>query len=62
MTPLQDVNFTSLLAKETNGRMRIRLVAVSHIQAGENRTETAKYLKMSHRIVNDWVLSFMRKD
>ena len=58
MTPLQDINFKSLIAKETNGRMRIRLIALSHIQAGANRTETAKYLKVSRRIVNDWVAKF----
>jgi hypothetical protein len=34
MTPLQDINFKSLIAKEINGRMRIRLIALSHIQAG----------------------------
>ena len=58
MTPLQDINFKSLIAKETNGRMRIRLIALSHIQAGANRTKTAKYLKVSRRIVNDWVAKF----
>lgn len=34
--------------------MRIRLIALSHMQAGANRTETAKYLKVSRRIKNDW--------
>jgi len=61
MTTLQDINFKTLIAKETNGRMRIRLIALSHIQAGANRTETAKYLKVSRRIVNDWVAKFYAK-
>jgi len=53
--------FKSLIAKETNGRMRIRLIALSHIQAGANRAETAKYLKVSRRIVNDSVAKFYAK-
>jgi hypothetical protein len=28
-----------------NGRMRIRLLALSHIKDGANRAQTAKYLK-----------------
>ena len=58
MTPLQNIDFKSLITKETNGRMRIRLIALSHIQASANRTNTAKYLKVSRRIVNDWAAKF----
>jgi transposase len=58
MISLQDTDFKSLIAKETNGRMRIRLIALSHIQAGTNKTQTAKYLKVSRRIVNEWVAKF----
>ncbi len=58
MTPLQEIDFKPLIYKETNGRMRIRLIALSHIQTGSNRTETAKYLKVSRHIVNDWVTKF----
>lgn len=58
MTSLQETDFNSLISKETNGRMRIRLIALSHIQAGTNKTQTAKYLKVSRRIVNEWVARF----
>ncbi|MEI6893105.1 MAG: hypothetical protein V5789_00405 [Colwellia sp.] len=31
MTTLESINFKSLIAKETNGRMWVRLMALSHI-------------------------------
>jgi len=34
---LKSVDFKPLIAKETNGRMRIRLLALSHIKEGANR-------------------------
>jgi hypothetical protein len=44
---LKDIDFPSLIAKQQNGRMRIRLMALSHIKNGANRTQTAKYLQVS---------------
>ncbi|MBN24702.1 MAG: hypothetical protein CL578_06595 [Alteromonadaceae bacterium] len=35
--------------------MRIRLMALSHIKNGANRTQTAQYLHVSRRMVNEWV-------
>jgi transposase len=55
MECLKDIDFPSLIAKEQNGRMRIRLMALSHINNGVNRTKTAKYLHASRRMVNEWV-------
>lgn len=52
------IDFKSLIAKETNGRMRIRLLALSHIKDGANRAQTSIYLKLSRRSVNDWVKKF----
>ncbi|MCP4984984.1 MAG: helix-turn-helix domain-containing protein, partial [Colwellia sp.] len=51
---LNPIDFNSLILKETNGRLRIRLLAMLHIREGANRTETAKYLKVNRRMVNDW--------
>ena len=51
---LEPINLQALIAQETNGRMRIRLLALSHIKDGADRTQAAKYLKVSRRIVNDW--------
>jgi transposase len=55
---LKGIDFPSLIAKQQNGRMRIRLMALSHIKNGANRTQTAKYLQVSRRIVNEWVKRF----
>jgi transposase len=38
--------------------MRNRLMAPSHIKKGVNRTQTAKYLQVSRRMVNEWVKRF----
>jgi transposase len=38
--------------------MRIRLLALSHIKDGADRTQTAKYLKVSRKMVNDWARKF----
>jgi transposase len=47
-----------LIKKETNGRMRVRLMALSHIKSRVNRTQTAQYLQISRRMVNEWVKRF----
>nr|WP_088568936.1 MULTISPECIES: IS630 family transposase [Colwellia] len=58
MTTLESIDFKSLIAKETNGRMRVRLMALSHIKDGANNTQAARNLHISRRIVNDWVKKF----
>ncbi len=58
MTTLESIDFKSLIAKKTNGRMRVRLMALSHIKDGANNTQTARNLHISRRIVNDWVKRF----
>jgi len=58
MSTLESIDFKSLIAKETNGRMRVRLMALSHIKDGANNTQTARNLHISRRIVNDWVKRF----
>jgi len=55
---LKSIDIKSLIAKETNGRMRIRLLALSHIKDGVNRAKTAIYLKISRKAVNDWSKKF----
>jgi transposase len=58
MNSINSIDFQLLIAQETNDRMRIRLLALSHIKDGANKTQTAKYLKVSRRSVNDWVKRF----
>ncbi len=55
---LKLIDIKSLIARETNGRMRIRLLALSHIKDGANRAQTAIYLKSSRKAVNDWAKRF----
>ncbi len=40
---LKPIDFKSLISKKTNGRLRSRLLAMSHIRDGADRTETAKH-------------------
>lgn len=58
MSPFDHIDFKSLIAKETNGRMRVRLMALSHIKEGANNSQTARNLHISRRIVNEWVKRF----
>ena len=58
MNFFNDIDFDPLIAQETNGRMRIRLLALSHIKDGANKSQTARYLKVSRRSINDWVNQF----
>ena len=55
---LKDIDFPSLIAKQQNGCMRSRLMALSNINYGVNRTQTAKYLQISRRMVNEWLKRF----
>jgi transposase len=41
--------------------MHIRLMALSHINNVVNRAQTAKYLHVSRRMVNEWVKRFNEK-
>jgi hypothetical protein len=42
---LEPINLKALIAQETNGRMRIRLLALLHIKDGADRTQAAKHVK-----------------
>jgi hypothetical protein len=55
---LKPLDIKALIAKETNGRMRIRLLSLLHIKEGANRAETTIYLKSSRKAVNDWAKNF----
>ena len=57
-TKLEPIDFKSLSRKESNARLRIRFLSMSHIRDGANRAETAKYLKINRRMVNDWAKRF----
>lgn len=52
-------DFPKLIASTSNARLRIRLLAVSHFLDGHNRTNIAKYLKVSRYSVNKWIKSYL---
>lgn len=56
MTP----DFPILIRATSDARMRIRLLAVSHFVDGKNRTQIAKFLKVSRTSVNQWVSAYLR--
>ena len=45
MYSIKEIDFKKLIAKEKNGRMRTRLLALAHIKDGANNTQAANYLK-----------------
>ena len=59
MHSIKDTDFKSLILKEKNARMRVRLMALAHIQDGANKAQTAKFLKVSRGAVNKWVQQFI---
>jgi len=61
MITLESIDFKSLIAKETHGRIRVGLMALSHITDGANNTQTARNLQSSRRIINDWVKRFYKQ-
>ncbi|PAJ73331.1 hypothetical protein CJF42_16375 [Pseudoalteromonas sp. NBT06-2] len=41
--------------------MRLRLLAVSNFKSGKNRSEIARLLNISRRIVNTWIANYLSK-
>ena len=52
-------DLSKIIATTTNGRLRIRLFAVSHFKDGKNRTQIANFLKVSRTSVNKWIKSYL---
>ena len=55
-----DIDFLSLAKKESSGRIRIRLLALSHIKNGVSHRKTAKMLQVSPVSIQAWVKRFRR--
>ena len=51
----------TLSNKVKDHRIRLRLLAVSYFKSSKNRTEVARTLNISRRIVNDWVANYLSK-
>ena len=56
----QSIDFAGLAKKEKNGRARIRLIALSHLQRGISHRKTAKMLQVSHLSIQIWVNKFRK--
>jgi transposase len=52
-------DFPKLIQSTSNARLRMRLLAISHFVDGKNRTEIAKFLKVSRVSVNKWVKAYL---
>ena len=52
-------SISQLIAATNNGRLRIRLLAISHFLDGKNRTQIATFLKVSRTSVNKWVQAYL---
>lgn len=48
-----------LIRKETNARMRLKLLALLHFQEGKSRYQIADYLKVSRTSVNKWIANYL---
>ncbi len=48
-----------LIRKETNARMRLKLLALLHFQEGKSRYQIAEYLKVSRTSVNKWIANYL---
>jgi hypothetical protein len=55
MDMLQSTDVHSLAEKETNARMRIRLLALAHFKDGRSQTGIAEFMGVSRGSANKWV-------
>lgn len=56
----QNIDFAALAKKEKNGRARIRLIALSHLQQGISHRKTARMLQVSHVSIQTWANKFRK--
>lgn len=55
---LSEVNFFKLAKRESNPRMRIRLLALGHLQEGKTKQQTAEMFQISRMTLRRWILRF----
>jgi len=51
-------NFGKLAKRETNARVRLRLIGLAHLQEGHSITETAKMCRVERSTIYDWLYRF----
>ena len=52
-------NLSQIIASTKNGKLRIRLLAVSHFIDRQSKTQISKCLKVSRTSVNKWVKAYL---
>ena len=61
MDTLNNVDFIALARKQKSIQMKMRLLALSHFQEGQSRTQIAKFLKVSRTSVNKWIRTYLNE-
>ena len=60
LSTLKGVDFFPLATKEPHPRVRIRLLALGHLQAGKEKLEVANMFQISLTSLRKWLLRFMK--
>lgn len=60
LSTLAGVDFFQLATKEPHPRVRIRLLALGHLQAGREKMDVANMFQVSLTSLRKWLLRFMK--
>jgi transposase len=60
LSTLQGFDFFQLATKEPHPRVRIRLLALGHLQKGKEKMEVANMFQVSLTSLRKWLLRFMK--
>jgi transposase len=59
LTQLNGTDFFQLAKREPNPRVRIRLLALGHLQSGKTKTEVANIFQITFPTLRSWILRFI---
>ena len=48
-----------LIKKTSNGRLKLRYMAVLHFTEGQSRSAISRFLKVRRSTVNDWIKAYL---
>jgi transposase len=60
-TTIYQHDFTGLAKQEKNATVRIRLLALSHLQSGKNFSEVAQLLYITRQTLHHWITRFAQE-
>ena len=58
---LGEIDFFELAKREPHPRVRIRLIAMGHLQAGKSQKEISEYLDVNRSAVREWRVKLARE-